>query len=41
MKLKGKWREIVIPEKQVFRELQTPKRNKMAGVIGAKCGFLL
>ena len=41
MKLKGKWREIVIPEKQVFRELQTPKRNKMAGIIGAKCGFLL
>ena len=30
MKLKGKWRDIVIPEKQVFRELQSPKRNKMA-----------
>ena len=39
MKLKGKWRDIVIPEKQVFRELQNPKRNKMAGIIGAKCGF--
>lgn len=39
MKLKGKWRDIVIPEKQVFRELQSPKRNKMVGIIGAKCGF--
>ena len=39
MKQKGKWRDIVIPEKQVFRELQNPKRNKMAGIIGAKCGF--
>ena len=41
MKLKRKWQDIVIPEKQVFRELQSPKRNKMAGIFDANCVFLL